>query len=145
MSWAAWIVEWGGGGRSSACRGVAGVNGGRRGVLLKVAGWYSRARWGAALLVAAREGEAGRTLAGGGPPGAARAGARSDRRGRRRGEQRMRRGACRAQVAPEGSGFGKTRGARGGFGLGAAKWPARWRRRRTACREQGAGRTEVGE
>jgi len=80
------------------------VTGGRRLVLAREVGRCP-------FIVAAREGEAGRTLAGGGPPGAARAGARSDRRGRRRGEQRTRRGACRAQVAPEGSGFGKTRGA----------------------------------
>ena len=115
------------------------VTGGRRLVLAREVGRCP-------FIVAAREGEAGRTLAGGGPPGAARAGACSDRRGRRRGEQRTRRGACRAQVAPEGSGFGKTRGARGGFGLGAAKWPARWRRRRTAplLRREGE-RTEEEE
>jgi hypothetical protein len=63
------------------------------------------------FIVAAREGEAGRTLAGGGPPGAARAGARSDRRGRRRGEQRTQRGACRGRELPGKAGFKQTRGA----------------------------------
>ena len=46
--------------------------------------------------------------------------------GRRRGE--LTDGGCawRAQMVPRGGGFGKTRGARGGLGLGLGTCPPRW-------------------
>jgi len=58
MLWAAWIVEWRGGGRSSACRGVAGFNGG--GGMGK--GGAGRARGLGARFIGGkeREGELGR-------------------------------------------------------------------------------------
>ena len=100
------------------------VTGGRRLVLAREVGRCP-------FIVAAREGEAGRTLAGGGPPGAARAGARSDRRGRRRGEQRTRRGTCRGRELPGKAGFQQTRGAGAVWSWGATRGRPGGRRRHT--------------
>ena len=84
MSWAVWIGEWGGGGRSSACRGVAGFNGGRR-----MGKWGSgRARGLGAHFIGGkeREGELGASLLGKGRPGEARTAVASAQMAGARGE-----------------------------------------------------------
>ena len=66
--------------------------------------------------------------------------------GRRRGE--LTDGGCawRAQMVPRGGGFGKTRGARGGLGLGLGTCPPRWPAPAYGVASgQGAGRREVEE
>ena len=66
--------------------------------------------------------------------------------GRRRGERTDGGGAWRAQMVPRGGGFGKTRGARGGLGLGLGTCPPRWPAAAYGVASgQGAGRREVEE
>src|SRR6185312_1617722 len=113
MSWAVWIGEWGGGGRSSACRGVAGFNGGRR-----MGKWGSgRARGRGARFIGGkeREGELGR-----GQPGqGAKRGENADSACRSATAMAWRAGARVAAVQRQESWFGgESRGGQCGLGLG---------------------------
>jgi hypothetical protein len=72
-----------------------------------------------------RKGELGASLLGEGSPGGGAHG-RGSSAGRRRGERTDGGCAWRAQMVPRGGGFGKTRGARGGLGLGLGTCPSRW-------------------
>ena len=95
-----------------------------------------------------RQGEGGRTgseFAGEGSPGGGAHG-RGSSAGRRRGERTDGGCAWRAQMVPRGGGFGKTRGARGGLGLGLGTCPSRWPAPAYGVASgRGAGRREVEE
>jgi len=125
MGWrrpcAAWIGEYGGGGGGSTVgRALLAGNGlGARGV--GALPFYSRRRrervfWGRHSRRKRQPGQLSR----------GRCVAQELGNGRRRGERTDGGGTWRAQMVPRGGGFGKTRGARGGLGLGLGTCPPRW-------------------
>ena len=121
MSWAAWIVEWGGGGRSSACKGIAGFNGRRR-----MGKWGSgRARGLGSRFIGGkeREGELGREQLG----QDAKRGENADSARRSATAMAWRAGAHVAAVQRQESWFGgEYRGSQCPLGLGLGTCPPRW-------------------